>query len=404
MKSEHNDITEYLIDASPSKVVDEKTNYNNPDIPLTSVDSIKLYTTRDAQSWDTVNYRYQVLPGFTCKRNKLNSNYYTYEISSTRSSKAFLRIARKKGLKGKAADYPLMYVDLHLNNFLYECFPSETISEATLTNKLNEVIRHFTKLKLFDIERLKISRVDISCDIRLDYSVKPYLDLIYNINFPRYYLLKNQGNTTLSVHKRGDLYQIESDTDSERLAVIYNKSQQYLDVHNIELPRNIMRMECKFKGKKKNHIELANTNSKGIKRFSDIFRAKLSKALYKDMLSNWLLIYDGKNILEMRKSKRDKTLQKYLTRFNNQDQFRQEYLALKFSSSTQSQKNTLARDFKNYKEYHFIKESLKEFESGIKFGLYKELCRKINNLNIEQVNSQALNTYRLLQNSLDIEN
>jgi len=402
MTVQYNDITKFFKEDYPTQTKAITLNTNFKETPIVSVDSVYLYTTRKSQCWNTVNYRFKKLDGYFCNRNIINGNVCEYLIRREAYQKNFLKLRLVKGETGISSNYIRIYVDLHLNSFLYQCFNEETIDTELVIDNLNSLIRHYTNLKLFDINRLKISSVDIACDVKLNHSPDHYLNLIHNIYFSRYYLLKNQTNNTLSLHSNKDLADIETEKDTKRLAVIYNKTKQYNDVHGIELPRNILRLEYKFNSKKKNKIDSIGPDNAGIKKFSDIFQAKLAKALQIELLPPWLLKYESTDIDNVRKSKRASTFQKYLTRFANQDQYRQEYLALRENKLTkQSEKSKLNRDFQNYKECHFIKLSIEVFGSSNKFELYKELCIKLNRLDLEHVNFKTQNTYKILQNLID---
>ncbi len=272
-----------------------------------STDTIILTQNINPITYEKVRYQYTVnIEPYICKRVTSNTNkgiglefrHKDYEIN-------FMHIDIKELPYRKNL---FLKITIHLNHFIQQAFPNNNyVNPNEIIDELQWIISKYLRFPGFELDRMRVSRIDIAMDFKLKHDPSHYLSILRHKTIPRYLLHYNNGNSTLSIHSYSLTDTINSDYDTPNKGTIYNKSKK------MGLEENIIRFEFKLNGNQKNQLPLMTytdegyydiSNEKnGVTKFSDIFSADIGSALHKRFIENVLLKDD--NILESNESVED---------------------------------------------------------------------------------------------------
>lgn len=161
----------------------------------------------------------------------------------------FLTLKINKERFDDGYDHYNVYIDLYMNNFIYQSFNEYEVDKTKIFKKLYDLLREILDIEEFDdTERITITDIDVAKDVMLNHNPKYYLDILRHRDFPRYYpVYNNTGNKTITVYQKGELKKLTPDTGKPKQKVtIYNKTKKFKDQDKDVRDLNILRFEYSF--------------------------------------------------------------------------------------------------------------------------------------------------------------
>jgi len=141
-----------------------------------------------------------------------------------------------------------VYVDFHVNNFLYDAFQDYYVKKEKIFNELYSLLEEILNIKEFDDLRLAITEIHVANDIVLKHDVKYYLKTLKFKPCRYYYHTQTTGNNTITIFPLEETKFVSFESRKVLYIASVNNKKRKLDFRsdNVE-DYNILRFEYIFK-------------------------------------------------------------------------------------------------------------------------------------------------------------